>query len=331
MKILLRAVIGLVTFVTLLVVPTSPAQAATLDAHWLGALDDGNLYHTIRWANGYWQTGIGDVRAANNTSIKMYETAGAVVDGELHVLGVDGNGGLWHAIRRGDGSWTGFTGVFPFAGNPGRVEKVTAGSVGEMLHVVVTSDRGLFHTIRYAHGGWDQFYPVAPTHPSAEPPVEVALAVGPGNWAHLVVLGADYDVYHRRRHPIYGTWSPFVSLGVPNWEVVVDVAAAASLGGLHVALITDHPNVNVIQTKVFHQIRWEDGSWTGWGRVGGEPGVQLMQIGATAFYDNSAQFTLSGVYGEIYHTGRRSNGQWTGWGMIYNRSFGGTVALAGEW
>jgi hypothetical protein len=322
------AITVLATLAALLTVPAAPASAATLDAHWLGALDGGALYHSIRRANGSW-TALGNVLGANGTSVAMTETAGAVIYGELHVLGADRNGGLWHSIRRRNGSWTGFTAVFPFAGDPGEVQKVAAAAIGGVLHVLVITNWELSYTVRRGDGSWEPFRPIHPIHPDADPPREVAAVEAPGGALHIVVLGSDFDVYHRVRWD-NGTWSPFISLGIPAYEVVVDVAIAADLWGVHVALITDHPHVNVVDTKVFHRMRNSDGSWTPWGWVT-EPNIQLTQIGATGFYSNEVQLTVSGTYGEVFHVLRRSDGTWTPWGQLARRTFGGDVEMAGEW
>ena len=249
-----------VTLAALLTVPAGPASAAIGDAHWLGALDDGNLYHMIRRANGSW-TQLGDVRGANGTSVPMYETAGATDGPWLHVLGVDYDGGLWHSIRYNDGAWSGFTAVFPFTGNPGEVRKVAAASHYGELHVLVITQWELSYTVRHIDGSWEPFRPIHPIHPDADPPQEVAAVMDSWGVLHVVVVGSDLSVYHRVRY-LDGTWSPFGDLGIPRWEALVDVAIAASRWSVHVAIVTRHPNINITESGVYHRVRYYDGSWT---------------------------------------------------------------------
>lgn len=88
------------------------------------AISSGRLIHTIRRADGSW-TAFGDVVAevvrenpASPSPSGLGSVSCAGVNGELQVTCVDGNGVLWHTIRRGDGTW------FPF----GNVKAVVLGS-----------------------------------------------------------------------------------------------------------------------------------------------------------------------------------------------------------
>jgi hypothetical protein len=292
-------------------------------------LDDGNLYHMIRRANGSW-TALGDVRGATRTSVPMVETAGAVTFGQLHVLGVDREAGLWHSIRLDDGGWTGFTAVLPFTGNPGPVRKVAAAaSLNGDLHVLAITDWELAYTVRHNDGSWEPFRPIHPVHPDADPPLEVAAVMDSWGLLHVVVLGSDFSPYHRVRYE-NGTWSPFGDLGIPPSEALVDVAIAASRWDVHVAIVTRHPNINVPESGVYHRIRYSGGPWTPWGAVGVPPG-QHLQIGATGFFHtDEVQLTVSDVYGKIYHILRRADWSWTQWGALLYRSFGGDVEMASE-
>jgi hypothetical protein len=209
------------------------------------------------------------------------------------------------------------------------VSRVAAAGLSGVLHVFVITDWELSYTVRRGDGSWEPFRPIHPIHPSADPPLEVAAAVAPGSVLHVVVLGSDYDVYHRVLWPD-GTWTPFVSLGVPAWEVVVDVAVAADLSGAHVAIITDHPHINVLDTKVFHRVRWTDGSWTQWAYAG-QPIGHMYQIGASGLYNNEVQLTVVGHLGETFHRVRRSGGAWTQWAKLADFTYGQGVSMAGEW
>jgi hypothetical protein len=141
-----------------------------------------------------------------------------------------------------------------------------------------------------------------------------------------VALGSDFGVYHRVRYPD-NTWSQFGDLGLPRFNTVVDVAIAADPWDVHVAIVADHPHINVIDTKVFHRVRHFEGDWTPWGWVGQPPG-QLIQIGATGLSNGEVQLTVAEQYGAVHHILRRSDGTWTQWGHLAQRSFGGDVEMA---
>jgi len=52
----------------------------------------------------------------------------AAVRGDLHVCGTTTDGGMWHAVRRSDGSWIGFGDVKNVAGrHPGTFTSVGCG------------------------------------------------------------------------------------------------------------------------------------------------------------------------------------------------------------
>lgn len=90
------------------------------------AVSAGNLFHTIRRADGTWFP-FGDVVSvvvgSNPGSLRpvgLGSVACAIVREELHVACIDAAGVIWHTVRRADGSW------FPF----GNVTEVVAGAGG---------------------------------------------------------------------------------------------------------------------------------------------------------------------------------------------------------
>src|SRR5689334_16095641 len=91
---------------------------ARLDLHLTGVTDDGNLWHTIRFADGTWQPFFGNVKAQeSNNPGPLYAVDCAVDGNDLHVVASTNvtldpiNGGeLWHTIRFADGTWQSFFG-----------------------------------------------------------------------------------------------------------------------------------------------------------------------------------------------------------------------------
>jgi hypothetical protein len=92
---------------------------------------NGGLYHAIRHAGGSW-TAIGNVKqVAGNPGAVVDVAAGAAWgvdgggrDGQVQIAVAAGGGGLYHAIRYADGSWTTLGNVKAMAGDPGRVTRV---------------------------------------------------------------------------------------------------------------------------------------------------------------------------------------------------------------
>ena len=76
--------------------------------HVCGVSSDGNIWHAVRRASGSW-IGFGDVKtvAGQGCPGVFTSVACAGIVGDLHVCGVSGDGRIWHAVRRADGSWMG--------------------------------------------------------------------------------------------------------------------------------------------------------------------------------------------------------------------------------
>jgi len=69
--------------------------------------EDGHLWHTLRRADGSW-TGLGDATAVIGVPAPIVTVAGSGgASGETQYLFSNSGVGLWHSLRRADGSWTG--------------------------------------------------------------------------------------------------------------------------------------------------------------------------------------------------------------------------------
>jgi hypothetical protein len=94
----------------------------------------------------------------------MGVVAAAVVGADLHVLGLDGAGHLYHAIRHAStGAWSGFNAVEAFASVPLYIDSVAAAGVNGDLQVLLTTRSGaLYHAIRHTtSGSWSGFNDVS--------------------------------------------------------------------------------------------------------------------------------------------------------------------------
>src|SRR5262249_43935961 len=68
------------------------------------------LWHTIRRADGSWPQPFGDVQAETSKAGPSigptpYVACATNAQGDLDICAIDAQGGLWHTIRRADGSW----------------------------------------------------------------------------------------------------------------------------------------------------------------------------------------------------------------------------------
>jgi hypothetical protein len=140
------------------------------DLHVLASDQSNGLWHTIRMADGTWPFAFGDVQAAtrligSNEGIgpTPFVACATNQQGDLHVLAIDQNNGLWHTIRMADGSWpfafvdvqaaTRLIGHNPGIG-PTPSVACSVNSQGD-LHVNAIDLNGvLWHTIRMANGSW---------------------------------------------------------------------------------------------------------------------------------------------------------------------------------
>jgi len=100
--------------------------------------------------------------SVGHRTYRQVTPAAMVLTGELHLLAVDGNDGLWHTIRAADGGWPfgwgDVRGTIVGLGRPdvASLETVSAavGRNGELHLLVLGRDGSLWHTIRTADGGW---------------------------------------------------------------------------------------------------------------------------------------------------------------------------------
>ena len=113
----------------------------------------GTLLHTIRNANGAWQSG-GWGSPAGSTGFVRASIA-AMPDGSAQLVAVTTAGVLMHNLRTANGSWQGWRAL----SQPG-VKVVDAAVTGEpdgsAQIVEVTSAGVMKHNVRYANGSWQK-------------------------------------------------------------------------------------------------------------------------------------------------------------------------------
>src|SRR5262249_11365883 len=158
------------------------AEGAGGTVQFLAAAADGNLWHTIRAADGSWQPA-GDARQAAGITGPVTAIAAAASDaGVGESLAVAGDGRLGHTIRPADGSWQPAGDAGQAAQIPGPIVAVAAAisGAGVVEVLAVTGDGRLWHTIRAADGSWQ---PAGDAGQAAQIPGQVkavaAAAAGP--------------------------------------------------------------------------------------------------------------------------------------------------------
>jgi hypothetical protein len=258
---------------------------ASGELHVVGETDqDGNLWHTIRAADGNWLP-FGDVKAATGTDPGYLGfVATAVIGGNLHVVAQSGDGNLWHTIRAADGSWQPFGDVKAATGtDPGYFGDVSisGNNASGELHVVgQTNDGNLWHTIRAADGRWQPFGDVkAATGTDPGYVGFVATALIGGN-LHLVgETDQDGNLWHTIR-AADGSWLPFGDVKVatgtnPGFILDVSIASNNASGELHVVGATNDGDL-------WHTIRAADGNWQPFGDVKAATGTDPGYLGFAA-------------------------------------------------
>jgi hypothetical protein len=224
--------------------------------HVVGVTTAGKLFHTIRHETG-WRP-FADVNAATGAGATSFLRVGlANVNGDLHVCAATSAGGLQHAIRFQNGTWTGFGNVLGQTGSPpsGTVVDVDCTGKGPDMHIAIaTSTGGLFHAIRNgAAGNWTGWTNVE----TAAGDVGALRRVSVANVFDLVNLTAMNTTSDQRvsiRNNSTGAWGAFTT--PPNNIQAHDASNAGVLSALHL--------VSLQNGAVRHRIR----DIFGWSAVG---------------------------------------------------------------
>jgi hypothetical protein len=98
----------------------------------VGLTTDGGMWHTIRHPEATWQPFFGDVKAQESNDPGHFSAVGcAGVNGELQLVGLTADGGMWHTIRHADGTWQPFFGDVKAqeSNDPGHFSAVGCASV----------------------------------------------------------------------------------------------------------------------------------------------------------------------------------------------------------
>jgi hypothetical protein len=298
------------------VAPSSLLQVAAVTA-------SGGLWHAIRASDGSWSA-FGDVEGPAGDRGTIVDADAAHVGGELHMTAIGASPGqVWHAVRRGDGSWTTFGDVEGQAGERGALARVgVAGLAGE-LHVCALTGAGpLWHAIRRADGSWTAFGDVEGA--AGERGTIRAVGCGAaGGQLHVCAVTSAGRLWHAVRFPS-GDWSPFGDVEGQTGDrgTITDTACAGVRGELHVCAVNSAGGL-------WHAIRRGDGSWTPFGDVEGPAGERgrLVRVAVAAAAGELHVCTVN-TAGQLWHAIRRQDGSWTPLGDIEGQA-GERGAIAG--
>lgn len=251
-------------------------NSSTGELHLVGKTSDGNLWHTIRRANGTWSPFDSlwlEIGLPPDHFIRVSVSANAAT-GELHVMGLDPNGNLWHGLRRGDGSWrypNPWDSLWLEIGLPPNHfsgVSISANSATGQLHVIGVDPNGnLWHGLRYADGTWRYPDPWDSLWLEIGLPgqfTSVSTAANPATGElHVVGLTSDGSLYHTIRRAD-GSWQyPWIALPGTGFWAAVSIASNPITGELHLTGIGSNG-------YWWHSTRQPDGTWSAFDWIASE-------------------------------------------------------------
>ena len=228
----------------------------------VGITQDGQMWHTIRNADGSWQKTYGLIEGQEQNNPGPFTTVGCAGVGDtLQLVGLTRDGRMWHTIRNADGSWQKTYGLVEGQeqNDPGAFMSVACGGVGGALQLVgITQDGQMWHTIRNADGSWQKTYGLVEGQEQNNPgPFTTVGCAGVGDTLQLVGLTRDGRMWHTIRNAD-GSWQK--TYGLVEGQEQNDPGAFMSVacGGVGGALQL----VGITQDgQMWHTIRNPDGSW----------------------------------------------------------------------
>jgi hypothetical protein len=271
--------------------------------HVAGASSVGNLWHSLRYANGGWQE-FRDVEAAAGDRGFIVDCDVQSVGTDVHLCAVDALGRLWHTIRGAtNGRWAPFGDVEGQTGDRGSFRRVGIADVRGELHVCGTTNDGrLWHTIRPPTGSWTPFGDIEGQTGDRGVIADVDCA-GVNGELHVCAVNSNGQLWHTIRTAT--GWTPFGDVEGQTGDrgVIREVACAEVAGELHVCAVNSNG-------QLWHAIRTATG-WTPFGDVEGQTGDRGV-ITRVSLGGLGSDLYISAVSsdGRLWHAVRRPTG-WT--------------------
>ena len=175
-------------------------------------------------------------------------------------------GGVFHAIRYLNGSWTAFGNVLGQTGNPpdGVALDIACAGIGTEKHNAITTQTGhLYHAIRYPSGPWSGWGDVEGTAAGDIGNVRRVAVTTFGGELNLIATNLNDQQYHTIRHT--SSWSQFKIPGPPANISVIDHACSGVADLLHVV------SIETVTGIITHRVR-DIASWSPVGNASVEIG-----------------------------------------------------------
>ncbi|MFI2611788.1 glycoside hydrolase domain-containing protein [Kitasatospora sp. NPDC018619] len=250
---------------------------------------DGNLYHATRSATGT-LSGFSALNGVGTATMSARRAGIAgMADGSSQLVAIGNDGNVYHRIRFSDGSWSGFA-PLPGVGTPAMAASdvaVAALPDGSVQVLAIGNDGNVYHESRFSDGTWSGFAPLPGVGTPTMAASRVAIAGLPDGSSQVLAIGGDSNVYHESRFA-NGSWSGFAALpGVRTPTMPARTVGIAGMGdgSAQVAVIGGDGNV-------YHETRFSDGGWSGFGAVQGPYGSSTFpaqRAAIAALPDGSSQ------------------------------------------
>ncbi len=307
------------------VLGTLPASAALLSTsatnpqlHIIGRnVNNGRIYHTIRFADGSWQPDFGDVNTqeSNGKQVGFISVDCSGIGNNLHTTALALGGVIYHTIRFANGSWASSFGIVNPKENIPFKAVGTSGAMSGKLHLVALSSYStlngvLWHTIRFADGRWTRFSNVNAQESNSNLRFQNVDCASIDEDLHVVTVENDGVLWHTI-HFADGSWqSGFGNVNdrESNDNLRFKSVGCASIGdNLHVIAL-DNDGI------LWHTTRFADGSWqSSFGNVNihqSNGNLRFTDVDCANVGDN-LHVTAIGTDKIIYHTIRfSSDGSW---------------------
>ena len=308
-----KLVMAALLVVFALCVAPGSASGATGDTHLTVATNAGAVLESTRTASGAW-SGFTQVPNLPGPARSVDEV---VIGGQRNLVVLTSTG-LYHSVGTANG-WGPFTNVVALgAGQPdidytigsgGLGGRVSAANAGGVLHIVLTGIGQATHTVRNPNGSWSPFNQGALSQRRGSIRNADAVGLADGRLQVAITTLTNPGTVFSTIRSAAGAWSDLAAVPSPPGVTfgIAFVASAAIGDQVHVVLALADAR------RVYHAIRFADGSWSTLTDVTAQTGVvNGGPIAAIGDANGQVQIAVTGIAaGGLVHSVRQANGVWT--------------------
>ncbi|MFI9645711.1 hypothetical protein ACIHAA_05350 [Streptomyces sp. NPDC052040] len=260
----------------------------------VGIGNDGNIWHTIRRADGSWQ-GWNILPAADNRNPGFAATDTAITgmpDGDAQIVAVGKDGYAYHTIRRADGSWQGWAAMAGTDNGLVKASRVALAGMpdGSTQVLLFGADGRMRLGTRAANGSWTPWSVVKGVNAADFQGHGPAIAALPDGDSQIAAIGNDGNIWVTT-HRADGSWADwFTPRGVSTQAMG---ATAVALTGMPDG--TSQILAVGLDGNVYHSVRGSDG-FAPFRPLGGLRGAAAFpgdQVSIAGMPDGSAQVLLT--------------------------------------